>query len=123
MHTGFCQHEIISEALQEAWFSHKHAIGAEYPKYFNPVPLVTLALILTAASHILLYNQCDNLTCMIQIEFCIEEWSSSMFVKAGFNEKSNTDRYKAHLADVTKWCNGTPTVVDNICKKLFNHAQ
>ena len=44
-------------------------------------------------------------------------------VKAEFNEKSNTDRYKAHLADVTKWRNGTPTVVNNICKKLFNHAQ
>ena len=46
-----------------------------------------------------------------------------MYVKAEFNEKSNTDRYKAHLADVTKWRNGTPTVVDNICKKLFNRAQ
>ena len=51
MLTGFCQNKIISEALQEAWFSHKHAIEAEYLKYFNPVPLVTLALILTAASH------------------------------------------------------------------------
>ena len=60
---------------------------------------------------------------MIQIEFCIEEWSSGMFVKAEFNEKSNTDRYKAHLADVTKWRNGSPIIVDNIRKKLFNRAQ
>ena len=86
--TGFCQNKIISEALQEAWFSHKHAIGAEYPKYFNPVPLVTLALILTVASCILLYPQYNKLMCMIQIEFCIEEWSSGMFVKAEFNEKA-----------------------------------
>ena len=121
--TGFCQNKIISEALQEAWFSHKHAIGAEYPKYFNPVPLVTLALILTAASCALLYPQYNKLMCMIQIEFCIEEWSSGMFVKAEFNEKSNTDHYKAHLVDITKWCDGSPIIVDNICKKLFNCAQ
>ena len=64
-----------------------------------------------------------HLTCVFQIEFCIEEWSTGMFVKAKFNEKSNTKCYKAHLADVTKWCNGSPIVVNNIHKKLFNHAK
>ena len=46
-----------------------------------------------------------------------------MFVKAEFNEKTNADHYSAHLADLTKWHHRTPTVVDNICKKLFTHAQ
>ena len=46
-----------------------------------------------------------------------------MFVKAEFNEKDNADRYKAHLTDLTKWRNGKPQVIDNICKKLFNRAQ
>lgn len=46
-----------------------------------------------------------------------------MFVKAEFNEKGNADRYTAHLADLTKWRNGNPKVIDNICKKLFNRAQ
>jgi hypothetical protein len=58
----------------------------------------------------------------IQIEFCIHEWSTGMFIKAEFNEKDNADRYKAHLTDLTKWRNGNPKVIDNICKKLFNRA-
>jgi hypothetical protein len=59
---------------------------------------------------------------VIQIQFCIEEWSTGMFIKAEFNEKDNADRYKAHLADLTIWHNGNPKVIDNICKKLFNRA-
>ncbi|KIM77565.1 hypothetical protein PILCRDRAFT_11985 [Piloderma croceum F 1598] len=96
---GFCSNKIISEAIQAAWFSHKKAMGVEYSDYFNPLSLVTLALTLTAA-----------------------KWSTGMFIKAEFNEKDNADRYKAHLTDLTKWRNGNPKVIDNICKKLFNRA-
>lgn len=44
----------------------------------------------------------------IQIKFCIEEWSSKMFIKAEFN------KYDIHLADLTQWCSGNPIIVDNI---------
>ena len=46
-----------------------------------------------------------------------------MFIKVEFNKKKNTDQFNIHLADLTQWCSGNPTIVDNICKKLFHHAQ
>lgn len=43
-------------------------------------------------------------------------------MKAAFNEKSNTERYKSHLADVTEWRNSSDVVVDKICEKISNRA-
>ena len=43
-----------------------------------------------------------------------------MFIKAKFNEKDNTDHYKAHLTNLTQWDLGKLQVVDNLCKKWFN---
>ena len=50
---GFCSNKIISEAIQAAWFSNKKAMGVEYSIYFNPIPLFTLALTLTAVSEVI----------------------------------------------------------------------
>jgi len=43
--TGFAQHKIISEVLHEVWFNHKTAIGIEFPDYFKPILLATMASI------------------------------------------------------------------------------
>lgn len=43
-------------------------------------------------------------------------------MKAAFNEKNNTERYKSHLSDVTEWRNGSPIVVDKMCEKIANRA-
>ena len=51
--SGFCWNKIISEAIQAAWFSYKKGMGVEYSTYFDPIPLVTLALTLTAVSEVI----------------------------------------------------------------------
>ena len=45
--TGFCQGKIISEVLHAVWFDGKHSQGIIFENLFNPIPLETLAIILT----------------------------------------------------------------------------
>jgi hypothetical protein len=46
--TGLYEMKLISEGLQAAWFKDKKSFGVEFSQYFDPVALVTIALILTA---------------------------------------------------------------------------
>jgi hypothetical protein len=46
--SGLYEIKLISEVIQEAFFKNKRAIGVEFQSYFNPITLVTIALILMA---------------------------------------------------------------------------
>ena len=48
--TGFYQNKLFFEALQDAWFSNKHDVSVKFSKYFQPISLVTIALIATTVS-------------------------------------------------------------------------
>jgi hypothetical protein len=45
--SGFAQNKIILEILYLAWFKDKHSHGPVLTKYFNPIPLETIALVFT----------------------------------------------------------------------------
>ena len=45
---GLYETKLISEVIQEAFFKNNRAIGVEFQSYFNPITLVTIALVLTA---------------------------------------------------------------------------
>ena len=45
--SGFCQGKIISEVLHAVWFNGKHSQGIIFENLFNPIPLETIAIILT----------------------------------------------------------------------------
>ena len=46
--SGLYETKLISKVIQEAFFKNKRAIGVEFQSYFNPITLVTIALVLTA---------------------------------------------------------------------------
>jgi hypothetical protein len=46
--SGLYEAKLISEIIQEGFFKNKRAIGVEFQSYFNPITLVTIALVVTA---------------------------------------------------------------------------
>ncbi|KAF8803408.1 hypothetical protein BYT27DRAFT_7260150 [Phlegmacium glaucopus] len=101
---GFGQNKIISEIIYLAWFEDKTSQGPLLPHYFNPIPIKTLAFILTV------------------IDFCLREWSTGTFIQAKFFEKDVLASHKAYHLEVEAWSALNPSVIENIRKKLFNHA-
>jgi len=102
--TGLYETKLISEGLQATWFKDKKSFGVEFLKYFDPIALVTIALILTA------------------VDFVLGEWSTSVYIKATFDENTNGERFKSYLKGVMEWRNDNPEVVDKFCQKLFKRA-
>ena len=47
-----------------------------------------------------------------QMEFCLEEWCTGVFVKTKFDESSISKIYETHLKGVTDWQKGNPSIVD-----------
>ncbi|KAL6300199.1 hypothetical protein BKA93DRAFT_716378, partial [Sparassis latifolia] len=50
MKKGLYKSEIIQMVINDMWFANKHDEGVRYHGYFNPMPVVTIALVLTAVS-------------------------------------------------------------------------
>jgi hypothetical protein len=48
--TGLYETKLISEVIQAAFFKNKKAVGVKFKDYFNPISLVTIALVFTAVS-------------------------------------------------------------------------
>ena len=57
-----------------------------------------------------------------QMEFCLEEWQTGVFIKAKFDESTINESYRAHLKGVSDWQKGNLSVVDKIHEKFFNRA-
>jgi hypothetical protein len=78
-------------------------------------------LVLTAVS--ISFKLKSSLT-HIQAEFCIEEWSTGIFIKSpGFEEADNLPRYSAHLQKLIEWRNLNPEVVDKILQKKYDRMR
>jgi hypothetical protein len=50
---GLYKHRIIQAAVNAIWFKNKRDEGVKYAEFYNPIPEVGLALILTAVSPVL----------------------------------------------------------------------
>ncbi|KAF8800509.1 hypothetical protein BYT27DRAFT_7227440 [Phlegmacium glaucopus] len=98
------KNKIISEIIYLAWFEDKTSQGPLLPHYFNPIPIETLAFILTV------------------IDFCLQEWSTGTFIQAKFFKKDVLASHKAYRLEVEAWSALNPSVIENIRKKLFNRA-
>jgi hypothetical protein len=57
-----------------------------------------------------------------QIKFHIGEWSTGIFIKGVFNEKTIQDSYEGHLKALQDWGADSPEVIKKIHMKLFDHA-
>ncbi|OBZ67721.1 hypothetical protein A0H81_12088 [Grifola frondosa] len=104
-HSGFAQHKYISELIQKSFFKNTRALGVEYQRYFDPIPLVTIAFIFTVIS--------ANL----------DEWASGKFIQAQFRESDHKETYQNHLKDLMEWERSAPEVVRNIRKKWHDRAR
>jgi hypothetical protein len=47
---GLYQNVIIQKAINTAWFAHRNDEGVVFSDSFHPIPLPTIALVLTAVS-------------------------------------------------------------------------
>jgi len=59
----------------------------------------------------------------IQIDFCIDEWSSGQFVKAKMWEKDVLARHEVYRKDLEDWHNLNVTAVDGIRRKWYQRAR
>jgi Domain of unknown function (DUF6532) len=48
---GIYDHPIIQKAVNKMWFKNKCDEGIFYKDYFNPIPILSIALILMVVSH------------------------------------------------------------------------
>ncbi|OBZ68083.1 hypothetical protein A0H81_11961 [Grifola frondosa] len=95
----------VSDLIQKAFFKNTRALGVEYQKYFDPIPLVTIAFIFTVIS--------ANL----------DEWASGKYVQAQFRESNHKANYQNYLQDLMEWERSAPEVVQNIRKKWHDRAR
>ncbi|KAI0265221.1 hypothetical protein BC834DRAFT_843806 [Gloeopeniophorella convolvens] len=95
---GLYYHPALQRAINVMWFANKHDEGVEFPKYFNPIPLPTIALAITA------------------IECCIDEWSSGSKNATHFTGAAYKDLYEDHLQSLIDF--DEHTQVKNLGLKL-----
>jgi hypothetical protein len=59
----------------------------------------------------------------VQIDHCLNEWSTGKHVRADFSEKLSAEGYHAYVADLETWNDLNKTVVDNTRKKYYLRAR
>ncbi|GBE88906.1 hypothetical protein SCP_1403140 [Sparassis crispa] len=79
MKKGLYKSEIIQMVINDMWFANKHDEGVRYHGYFNPMPVVTIALVLAA------------------VECGIDEWATGIKEDVPFTAASYKEVYQAHL--------------------------
>ncbi|KAK0481059.1 hypothetical protein EDD18DRAFT_1363295 [Armillaria luteobubalina] len=99
------EHKIIFSSICVAWFKNIKDFGVKYSDRFDPIPNVSLALVLTA------------------IKFCLEEWSTGSYIQGTLNESEDKGHYINFLKDVEEWTGANAKVTKNICKKWHNRAR
>ncbi|KAF8157856.1 hypothetical protein B0H34DRAFT_432557 [Crassisporium funariophilum] len=102
--TGYCENPVISNILAATWFKDLTSAGIIFKKYFDPISIDTLALVLTLINH------------------CLKEWKTGKRVRTAFSEKDKRDTYIAIRVDLDDWQNLNMAVTTNRRKKLFKRA-
>ncbi|KAF8873160.1 hypothetical protein BD779DRAFT_1452129, partial [Infundibulicybe gibba] len=103
--TGFALHPIIKQAIKETWFQKKGSPGVLFTEHFNPITIPTLAIVFTT------------------IEFCIQEWSSGMYVQGTLNEDRDKSRFHVFTGRLKDWDSLKPSVTLKIRKRLHDRSR
>jgi len=77
--------ELIPEMLLKVLFSCKTHLGVVHMNYFNPMPLATIAMMITT------------------IQFCITQWKSGEQTNEDFKGGENRDIYEHHYNALVEW--------------------
>ncbi|KAG1796077.1 uncharacterized protein HD556DRAFT_1216239, partial [Suillus plorans] len=85
MKCGIYKTGLIQEAMNDMWFANRSDEGIVYAKYFDPLPVQTIALILTA------------------IECCIDEWMTGVKEDIKFSSLAYSPVYLLHLNSLRRF--------------------
>ncbi|KAG2357411.1 hypothetical protein BDR07DRAFT_1338846 [Suillus spraguei] len=107
MKTGIYKTELIQKAINDMWFANHSDEGILYAKYFDPLPLEMIALVLT------------------EMECCIDEWITGVREDITFSLVSYAPVYFAHLNSLQRFGERTASykLLDKICDNLLEVAQ
>ncbi|KAG1784954.1 uncharacterized protein HD556DRAFT_1250576, partial [Suillus plorans] len=83
--SGIYKTGLIQSAVNDMWFANRNDEGVIYSKYFDPLPVKLLALILTA------------------IECCLDEWITGMKEDIKFSSTAYTPVYLVHLSSLQRF--------------------
>ena len=117
----FCEHPIIRAVISDMWFSKGlESYGVKHADLFSPIPLPTLALLMSMVSslhfrHLGLSSHVRN-----KIEFCLNEWITGVFVSDKLQESSLKKKFSGHLKSVFSWDGLNPEVTRKIRQKIFD---
>lgn len=90
---------------------------------FSPLRLASIALVLTVVSISFSSSLFAQLT-HVEVEFCINEWSTGLFIKKkGFDKAKNMSRFTAHIERLYEWHSLNPTVINNILQKRYDRMR
>ncbi|KAK0479470.1 hypothetical protein EDD18DRAFT_1113819 [Armillaria luteobubalina] len=91
------EHKIIFSSICAVWFKNIKDFGVKYSDRFDPIPNVSLALVLTA--------------------------STGSYIQGTLNESEDKGRYINFLKDVEEWTGANAKVTKNIRERWHNRAR
>ncbi|KAI0287420.1 hypothetical protein BC826DRAFT_917178, partial [Russula brevipes] len=104
---GLYQNPILQKAINVIWFANRIDEGVLYSKFFRPIPLPTIALVLTA------------------IECGINEWRTGSREDIDFKLSDYKNTYEDHVVMLNIFKDETQNIgiVPKIQNKLYQNAQ
>lgn len=93
---GMYQAKILQKVVNITWFRNKQDEGVVHEDLFSPLTVEALALVLAAVPDFFNYFLIP-LTCCLQIEHCIDEWSSGIRTDIPFSAGLYKDVYEDHI--------------------------
>ncbi|KAG1764173.1 hypothetical protein EV702DRAFT_982245 [Suillus placidus] len=85
MKSGIYKTELIQAAVNDMWFANRNDEGVIHGRYFEPLPVEIIALILTA------------------IECCIDEWITGVKEDIKFSSNAYSSVYVGHLSSLQRF--------------------
>ncbi|KAL6300343.1 hypothetical protein BKA93DRAFT_829165 [Sparassis latifolia] len=105
--TGLYKTELLPMVIGDMWFANKHNEGVHFHEMFNPMPKITIALVLAA------------------IECCIDEWAMGIKEDVQFTALSYKPIFNAHLECLERFDKHTVRykLLGRLCKSLHANAR
>ncbi|KAG1734203.1 uncharacterized protein EDB91DRAFT_1084113 [Suillus paluster] len=105
--TGIYKSELLQDGINIMWFANRNDEGIVYHKYFNPIPVEVVALVLTA------------------IECCIDEWLQGLKEDIKFTSATYASIYQAHFDSLQRFhkCTAPYKLLERLCDSLHDRAR
>jgi hypothetical protein len=115
------QNDILQKAINAIWFANQKDEGVVFNKFFEPIPLPTIALVLTAVSTFLFLSCQWIIPSCQQIECGIDEWKTGSREDVDFKLSDYKNIYQDHIGMLNILKDETQNIgiVPNIQSKLY----